>query len=97
MSLFAWRWVQRKIPTDDILKIRGFSMASKCQCCDQEESFAHIFFSGHTATQVWSHFLAIDLAFSSPPILADGASKTGGNPEAIFKNACPSSYFGSCG
>ncbi|KZV49214.1 hypothetical protein F511_41702 [Dorcoceras hygrometricum] len=56
MSLFAWRWIQYKIPTDDTLKHRGFSMASKCQCCGQEETFEHLFFSSHTATLVWSHF-----------------------------------------
>ncbi|KZV46316.1 hypothetical protein F511_21398 [Dorcoceras hygrometricum] len=56
MSLFAWRWTQRKIPTDDILKSRGISMASKCQCCGQEESLEHLFFSNPVATQVWEHF-----------------------------------------
>ncbi|KZV34538.1 hypothetical protein F511_21355 [Dorcoceras hygrometricum] len=48
MSLFAWRWIQRKIPTDDVLKKRGFSLGSKCQCCGQEESFDHIFLTSHT-------------------------------------------------
>ncbi|KZV49641.1 hypothetical protein F511_08962 [Dorcoceras hygrometricum] len=59
MSLFAWRWTQRKIPTDDILKSRGVSLASKCQCCEQEESLDHLFFSSSVATQVWTHFGSI--------------------------------------
>ncbi|KZV24446.1 hypothetical protein F511_25471 [Dorcoceras hygrometricum] len=56
MSLFAWRWTQRKIPTDDILKSRGVPLASKCQCCDHEESLEHLFFSGSVAIRVWEHF-----------------------------------------
>ncbi|KZV18919.1 hypothetical protein F511_17825 [Dorcoceras hygrometricum] len=56
MSLFVWRWIQRKIPTDDVLQSRGVAMGSKCQCCAQEESFDHVFFTSHIAFHVWSHF-----------------------------------------
>lgn len=35
---------------------RGFSIASRCRCCDNAESLRHIFFDGVAVQQVWSHY-----------------------------------------
>ncbi|KZV53735.1 hypothetical protein F511_00001 [Dorcoceras hygrometricum] len=96
MSLFAWRWTQRKIPTDDILKSRGVPLASKCQCCDHEESLEHLFFSSRWLLESGSTLVA-SLVSSKPRILATGESPTVGALVDIFENVCLSLFCGSYG
>lgn len=58
--LALWRIIREKIPTDDILEKRGFTVVSKCSCCitPQQETIDHMFSSSVIASAVWSHFLA---------------------------------------
>lgn len=45
ISFFLWRVINMKVPTDDVLKIMGISVVSRCGCCDTrvEETVNHIF------------------------------------------------------
>ncbi|GAA0152466.1 hypothetical protein LIER_10942 [Lithospermum erythrorhizon] len=48
---------------DDIIKKWRIPMASKCLCCTQEETIAHVFFSNPIADRIWMHFATmIDIA-----------------------------------
>ena len=38
------------------MKRKGFSFASKCQCCEAEESISHLFVEGEVVREVWLHF-----------------------------------------
>ncbi|KAG6527939.1 hypothetical protein ZIOFF_010074 [Zingiber officinale] len=49
-------WNLLKLPVDSILKLRGLSLASKCQCCLEEETWEHLFFYGPIALGVWRCF-----------------------------------------
>lgn len=53
ISIFCWRWLRRRILTDDCLKWRAFHIASKCQFCEHEETFLHLFFHCSHALSVW--------------------------------------------
>ncbi|KAL2225075.1 UNVERIFIED_CONTAM: hypothetical protein Sindi_3095500, partial [Sesamum indicum] len=44
------------IPVDERMKRKGFSFASKCQCCEAEESISHLFVEGEVVREVWLHF-----------------------------------------
>ncbi|XP_027155903.1 uncharacterized protein LOC113756420, partial [Coffea eugenioides] len=57
MSYLVWRILAGFLPLDDKLRSRGFSLASKCDCCgDSQESLHHIFVQGNLASAVWKHF-----------------------------------------
>ncbi|XP_073129053.1 uncharacterized protein [Henckelia pumila] len=59
MSFFLWRFWHRWLPVDEVLQQRGFSLVSKCQCCESSETFTHIFIDGPIARSVWHLFGAI--------------------------------------
>ncbi|XP_073133406.1 uncharacterized protein [Henckelia pumila] len=59
MSFFLWRFWHRWLPVDEVLQQRGFSLVSKCQCCEISETFTHIFIDGPIARSVWHFFGAI--------------------------------------
>ncbi|XP_073137193.1 uncharacterized protein [Henckelia pumila] len=59
MSFFLWRFWHRWLPVDEVLQQRGFSLVSKCQCCEMSETFTHIFIDGPIARSVWHFFGAI--------------------------------------
>ncbi|KAF3453875.1 hypothetical protein FNV43_RR04316 [Rhamnella rubrinervis] len=53
-SIFAWRLLQGRIPTDDVLIRRGFSMASKCRICGNDlETISHLFLTCPYAAAIW--------------------------------------------
>ncbi|KAL2223937.1 UNVERIFIED_CONTAM: hypothetical protein Sindi_3095600 [Sesamum indicum] len=56
VSVFLWRLFQDWIPVDERMKRKGFSFASKCQCCEAEESISHLFVEGEVVREVWLHF-----------------------------------------
>ncbi|XP_071920617.1 uncharacterized protein [Coffea arabica] len=57
MSYLVWRILAGFLPLDDKLRSRGFSLASRCDCCgDSQESLHHIFVQGNLASAVWKHF-----------------------------------------
>ncbi|KAL0909402.1 hypothetical protein M5K25_020266 [Dendrobium thyrsiflorum] len=56
IAVFMWRLWNKFIPTDDILKKKGFTITSKCQCCYHVENLHHVFISGPLAVKVWLHF-----------------------------------------
>ncbi|KAL2471632.1 Uncharacterized protein Adt_39768 [Abeliophyllum distichum] len=42
---------------DDILQKKlGIQLASKCQCCNKEETINHVFLNGKCAKEVWNHY-----------------------------------------
>jgi len=68
-SMFVWRFMHNKIPTDDNLMYRGCQIPSMCSICfkNSETSF-HLFFECSLATKLWSwlaNSINIPLQFSS--------------------------------
>ena len=59
ISIFLWRLLKDWIPTDDRMQRKGFSLASKCWCCEDSETFQHLFFSSCKAKAVWHHFACL--------------------------------------
>ncbi|EOX93987.1 Uncharacterized protein TCM_003010, partial [Theobroma cacao] len=55
-SFFLWRLLNLWIPLEMILKMKGFTMAFKCQCCNSEESLIHVMWDNPIAKQVWNYF-----------------------------------------
>jgi ribonuclease HI len=54
-SLFVWRLMHDKVPTDENLLRRGCYLPSMCSfCCKHEESTFHIFFECDFAIKLWS-------------------------------------------
>ncbi|KZV17661.1 Retrotransposon, unclassified-like protein [Dorcoceras hygrometricum] len=88
ISLFAWHWVQCKLPTDDITKRRGISLASKCQFCDQEESFEHLFFSSSIADQAWTYFGQL-FGISQPHQISNWKISTTWRPRGHLRECVP--------
>lgn len=54
-SMFIWRLMHNKVPTDENLKQRGFSFPSICNLCyKHEESSFHLFFNCEYSIRIWS-------------------------------------------
>ncbi|MCH80548.1 ribonuclease H protein [Trifolium medium] len=54
-SLFVWRLMHGKVPTDDNLMLRGCNIPSMCNFCNNHvESSFHIFFQCDFAVKLWS-------------------------------------------
>jgi ribonuclease HI len=54
-SLFVWRLMNDKVPTDENLKFRGCFIPSMCNLCNShEESSFHLFFDCKFAIRLWS-------------------------------------------
>lgn len=55
ISVFMWKLWQSKLPLDEGLLQKGFSLASKCVCCIDNgmETFSHVFLTSPIALQVW--------------------------------------------
>jgi ribonuclease HI len=68
-SMFVWRMMHGKVPTDENLMIRGCNIPSMCSLCFKHvESSFHIFFTCSYAVKLWSWLasvLNISLNFSS--------------------------------
>jgi hypothetical protein len=68
-SLFVWRLMHDKVPTDEQLLKRGCYLPSMCNfCCKNAESSFHIFFQCDFAIQLWSWLAAclnLTLQFNS--------------------------------
>lgn len=58
ISVFLWRALHNGLPTDERIRSKGISLASKCNCCNaaNEESMAHILVYGDIAKKVWNFF-----------------------------------------
>ncbi|EOY02236.1 Uncharacterized protein TCM_011923 [Theobroma cacao] len=56
ISFFLWRVFHNWIPVDIRLKEKGFHLASKCICCNSEESLIHVLWDNPIAKQVWNFF-----------------------------------------
>ncbi|EOY26488.1 Uncharacterized protein TCM_028258 [Theobroma cacao] len=50
-SFFLWRLIQDWILVEMRLKIKGFQFASKCQCCNSEETLLHVMWDNSVAKQ----------------------------------------------
>ncbi|KAL0295577.1 UNVERIFIED_CONTAM: hypothetical protein Sangu_3194400, partial [Sesamum angustifolium] len=48
-----------RIPVDARMQQKGFSVPSKCQCCEAEETVSHLFIESAAVQGVWQHFAAI--------------------------------------
>jgi hypothetical protein len=52
-SLFVWRLMHNKVPTDENLMIRGCALPSMCSLCNKQvESSFHIFFECEFAVKI---------------------------------------------
>lgn len=59
-SLFVWRLLHNKAPTDENLMLRGASLASMCSSCNsQPESSNHLFFECPFALKLWNWLASI--------------------------------------
>ncbi|EOY34747.1 Uncharacterized protein TCM_042327 [Theobroma cacao] len=56
ISFFLWRVLNNWIPVELRLKEKGFHLASKCVCCNSEESLIHVLWDNPVAKQVWNFF-----------------------------------------
>ncbi|VFQ96003.1 unnamed protein product [Cuscuta campestris] len=58
ISFLAWRVLERRLPTDDVLARFGFALPSRCLCCSSpgRETITHIFYHGSMARRVWTYF-----------------------------------------
>ncbi|VFQ73248.1 unnamed protein product, partial [Cuscuta campestris] len=58
MSFLAWRVLERRLPTDDVLARFGFALPSRCLCCSPpgRETITHIFYHGSMTRRVWTYF-----------------------------------------
>jgi ribonuclease HI len=68
-SLFVWKLMHNKVPTDENLMLRGCALPSMCSLCNKQgESTFHIFFECEFAVKIWSWFascLNLVLQFTS--------------------------------
>jgi hypothetical protein len=68
-SLFVWRLMHDKVPTDEQLLLRGCCIPSMCSLCNKfAESTIHLFFECEFANKLWSwlaNCLNLNLHFSS--------------------------------
>jgi len=59
-SLLAWRLMHNKLPTDENMMGRGWSIASICSSCNTSlESTFHLFFQCSLAMKLWSWFASL--------------------------------------
>jgi len=59
-SLFIWRLSHNKVPTDENLTNRGFSIPSMCSICkSNSETSGHLFFQCPFAINMWAWFASI--------------------------------------
>ncbi|KAL0454967.1 UNVERIFIED_CONTAM: putative ribonuclease H protein [Sesamum latifolium] len=56
--IFAWIFIHNWIPVDDRLKQKGITLASKCCCCEAEETVLHLFLHNKQSLEVWGYFAA---------------------------------------
>lgn len=58
MSIFLWRLFIKRLPLDEGLWKKGYSLASRCCCCLQYdmETFTHVFLTSEIASHVWTYF-----------------------------------------
>lgn len=58
MALFSWKLLNSAVPVDSVVMSLGFSMVSRCQCCEfpAAETLSHLFVTGQIATAVWTFF-----------------------------------------
>ncbi|XP_058784636.1 uncharacterized protein LOC131659466 [Vicia villosa] len=59
-SFLSWRLLLQKLPTDEQLKFRDFSLPSKCNLCGTDnESDHHLFFECRHAATLWFWLLSM--------------------------------------
>ncbi|XP_042479159.1 uncharacterized protein LOC122060066 [Macadamia integrifolia] len=57
VSIFGWRMVHDKLPTDDVIQKRGIVLVSKCSLCGMEaETSSHIFLQCSYSEEIWLFF-----------------------------------------
>nr|DAD25625.1 TPA_asm: hypothetical protein HUJ06_027089 [Nelumbo nucifera] len=61
IAVFAWKLINRALPTDDRIQSKGINLASRCWCCTNRtnESLHHLFIGSEMATALWSYFATI--------------------------------------
>ncbi|EOY06956.1 Uncharacterized protein TCM_021518 [Theobroma cacao] len=67
ISFFLWRVFHNWIPVDLRLKDKGFHLASKCACCNSEETLIHVLWDNPVAKQVWNFFANFFQIYVSNP------------------------------
>ncbi|EOX96783.1 Uncharacterized protein TCM_005954 [Theobroma cacao] len=56
ISFFLWKTLHNWIPVELRMKEKGIQLASKCVCCNSEESLIHVLWENPVAKQVWNFF-----------------------------------------
>lgn len=57
-SMMAWRLIHNKLPTNDNLSLRGFSITSMCSICNANlETSQHLFFDCKFVKNIWNWLL----------------------------------------
>ncbi|XP_042486145.1 uncharacterized protein LOC122066407 [Macadamia integrifolia] len=57
-ALFGWRVVNGKLPTDDLIKLKGVFLPSQCSLSQSaKESIFHIFLQCSFSMEIWKNFL----------------------------------------
>ncbi|GLJ47218.1 hypothetical protein SUGI_0996680 [Cryptomeria japonica] len=68
-SCFRWLLLLRKLVVGSFLSVEDL-MSIKCDVCDMQESFEHVFFECEYAWGVWSIFLGPSLVWNHKPNLS---------------------------
>ncbi|KAL0449157.1 UNVERIFIED_CONTAM: hypothetical protein Slati_1472100 [Sesamum latifolium] len=56
ISIFMWRLLPNLLPVDERMQDKGIILASKCLCCNENETLQHLFLKSNTTVVVWRHF-----------------------------------------
>ncbi|XXG48919.1 hypothetical protein AAC387_Pa02g3239 [Persea americana] len=99
---FGWRLMHNRTPTELRLKRLGYSIASRCNlCCQEEDSADHLFFSCDLAISLWRWILSAASSQTPIPFFASSIwmSLTRGNDKegtkimaAIFLSVSPATW-----
>ncbi|GLJ21536.1 hypothetical protein SUGI_0398840 [Cryptomeria japonica] len=68
-SCFKWLLLLRKLVVGSFLSVEGL-ISIKCNVCDMQESFEHLFFECEYVQGVWSIFLRPSLVWNHKPGLS---------------------------
>ena len=66
IAIFWWKVLHNWLPVDKILKKKGITIASKCQCCFHEETIMHVLLFNTEVHKVWVWFSGLFQVQLSP-------------------------------
>ena len=94
LACFSWRLMHRKTPTEIWAKTRGWSLASRCHnCLDEEENDLHLFFFRPLAQQFWLWMLSLCGTSLLPPLSASSIWHSIAKGRDVSEKKCAAAIF----